>query len=383
MNVEKIERGVCIYRTAFPLYSETFISQQARALRRYRPTVVARHKVSESEGIESYGIFEGDSKVSEALFTLFGVVGDNFDNILEGKNIRLLHAHFAPDAVLAMSIAERMDLPLIATCHGSDVTISDTDIFASRKISGWRYLLQRKSLFTNCSKFIAVSDFLRRKMIERGFPSSKVVRHYIGIDTDKFTPPLRRSSGEFERPYILSVARHSDVKGLDTLIEAFGKVSDRHPTVRLIQIGDGSLTTKLKQHAELIGINNRIEFVGPKSSSEVLKYMQNSRLLVLSSRKSKTGAEESFGLVLLEAASCGIPVVGTRVGGVPEAIADNENGFVVPADDPTSLAQAIDLVLSNSDLAVSMGRRGIEFARDNFSLSAQTRKLEEIYDEVI
>jgi glycosyltransferase involved in cell wall biosynthesis len=295
----------------------------------------------------------------------------------------LLHAHFAPDAVIAMSIAKHIGVPLIATCHGSDVTVDDWHILLSGKISGWRYLLQRSALFEYGSKFIAVSDFLRERMIDVGYPQDKVVRHYVGVDTDRFSPNVTANFLFDGKPYILSVARHTEVKGLDGLIEAFSTIAHRYPDLELVQIGSGEQTAVLKARVAELGLESRVRFLGSQPPQKVLMHMQSCRLLVLSSRRATSGAEESFGLVLAEAGACGVPTVATRVGGISEAVAEGESGLLVDPDDPCALAAAMDTIIANPDVAAAMGRRGREFVRDCFDLHRQTKLLEQIYSEVI
>lgn len=372
---------VGIYRTSFPLYSETFICEQIRAISSYSPLVVTRTPQPGADGYEFVGLSTSAIDLESLMFTSFGSLG-SLTGYSALSKMRLLHAHFAPDAVLAMPIAKHFGVPLIATCHGSDVTVRDWHIFLSGKISGWRYLLQRQALFQYCSKFLAVSDFLKSRMLAAGYPKDKVVRHYVGVDTERFVP--RRASEPIlgGLPYILSVARHTDVKGLDVLIEAFSRIATRYPNLHLVQIGSGRLTPRLKTIVAEHGLGERVVFLGSQPPKEVLRYMQNCKLFVLSSRRARDGAEESFGLVLTEAAACGIPTVASNVGGIPEAVLDRESGLLVPPDNPEELASAIDVLIKNPDIASTMGRRARELVCDCFNLHRQTRLLERIYDEV-
>lgn len=376
-------RKIGIYRTAFPLASETFIREQAQALRAYEAQMICRDLVAEAKEFEPVVSIRGrNSRVNRLGFTLLGACGGFSEPGLLGR-LALLHAHFAPDAVMAMSLAKKLRIPLVVTCHGSDVTVSDQALVRDGKVSGLRYLLQRSALRSYASRFLAVSDFLRRTMLDRGFPAEKVVRHYVGVDTRKFVPMLQGQSPVSDSPYILSVARHSEVKGVDLLLKGFARVAARNPELRLVQIGNGTLTGSLRQLASDLGIGDRVDFLGAQPSQEVLRYVQQARALVLSSRKAASGAEESFGLVLLEAAACHVPVIGTRVGGIPEALIDGETGFLVNPEDDADLAQKLSVLLENKDLALAMGIRGGEFVRDVFDLHKQTRKLESLYSEVM
>lgn len=373
---------VGIYRTAFPLYSETFIVEQIGAYSQYEPVVICRdlhHSIDEYDVVT---LSQRSRRLKKLVFSLFGAsrVFDNEDALRE---LVLIHAHFAPDAVLALSLAKRLKIPLVATCHGSDIMVSDWYLLKSMRITNWRYLTARTRLIRETSLFIAVSEFLRNAMIQRGFPSEKVVRHYVGVDTARLVPNPGQVTAHGGERFILSVARHTDVKGVDVLLKAFAHVVRKHPDVRLVQIGAGELTQELKTLAAQLDIDKNINFLGAQQPSEVLKYLQACKVLVLSSRKAKSGAEESFGLVLTEAAACGVPTIGTRVGGIPEAIVHSETGFVVESENVDELAERISLLLSDADLAMAMGMRGREMVCDLFDIKVQTKKLEEMYASLL
>ena len=108
--------------------------------------------------------------------------------------------------------------------------------------------------------------------------------------------------------------------------------------------------------------------------------MQRATLFVLSSRKTKDGAEEGFGIVLLEAAACGVPSVATRVGGIPEAVLDGQSGVLCEPDNPSDLAEKIMLLLTDEAFRQRIARQARQMACDKFDLKSQTRILEGIYD---
>nr|WP_315464255.1 glycosyltransferase [uncultured Rhodoferax sp.] len=373
---------VGIYRTAFPLYSETFIVEQIGAYSQYEPVIVCRDLYNSVDKYDVVTLSQRGQRLKKLVFSLFG--GSRvFDNEDVLKKLGLIHAHFAPDAVLALSLAKRLKIPLVATCHGSDIMVSDRYLLKSMRLTNWRYLTVRPRLMRETSFFIAVSDFLRNAMIQRGFPAEKVIRHYVGVDTERLVPNPGQVTAHGGERFILSVARHTDVKGIDVLLRAFAHVVRTHPDVRLLQIGAGELTQDLKALAAELDIEKNIDFLGAQQPSEVLKYLQACKMLVLSSRKAKSGAEESFGLVLIEAAACGVPTIGTRVGGIPEAIVHGETGFVVESENVDVLAERISLLLTDKDLAMAMGMRGREMVCDSFDIKVQTRKLEAMYASLL
>ncbi|MDP3538776.1 MAG: glycosyltransferase [Azonexus sp.] len=377
-----IKPSVGVYRTVFPRYSETFISEQMRSLAKYQPVLITRELVREVNSLPVVTLGKKYRILKNIGFTGLGLTF-GFDKPELQRKLNLIHAHFAPDAVLVLPLAEKLNIPLVVTCHGSDVTVSIRHIAKSMKLSGYRYLIGRRRLFNKAALFIAVSDFLRKKMVAAGFPEKKVVRHYVGIDTARFTPRCDAQHLPGRRPYVLSIARHTDVKGLDLLLRAFALVANTHPDLRLVQIGGGELTESLKNLASTLKIEGRVDFLGPMPSEKVLPYIQDCLGVVLSSRRSVSGAEESFGLVLIEASACGVPCIGTRVGGIPEAIVDGETGFLVEPENVNDLAEKVSRLVSEPELAASMGKRGRKMVCESFDLHKQTAQLEVIYTQLL
>lgn len=375
-----IKPKVGVYRTVYPLYSETFISEQLRSYTQFQPVVICRESVQETTDFETVTLNKRWRPMKKFGFTALGMT-NVFDNFTTLKSINLIHAHFAPDAVLALSLAKKLQVPLVATCHGSDVMVSDSYLLKSKRLTDLRYLASRTKFMRETSLFVAVSDFLRNAMIERGYPADKIVRHYIGVDTTRLVP--RRNLSPLDgNDFILSVARHTEVKGIDVLLKAFAQVARLYPKLRLVQIGGGALTNELKTLTIQLGIEDKVDFLGPQPPAVVLSYLQTCKTLVLSSRQALSGAEESFGLVLTEASACGVPCIGTRVGGIPEAVVDGETGFVIDSENIGELAEKITLLISDQGLAQSMGQRGREMVCDAFDIRIQTKKLENFYAQL-
>lgn len=367
-----------VYRTVFPQYSETFISEQLRTYSAFAPVLICRDLLDASSDVQAVSVGGRVSAIKRILFTA-GVVGA-FRDLSAVRDLKLVHAHFAPDAILARPIARALHVPLIVTCHGSDVMMKDSHLVKSARPSNLRYLANRGALMRDARAFIAVSEFLRSSMIERGFPVEKVFTNYIGVDTDKFAPAERANS---QRRYILNIARHAEVKGIDVLLRAFAKVAPLFPGVQLLQIGAGPLTAQLRRLADELDVADRVEFLGSMPSHNVIPYIQQANMVVLSSRRASSGAEEAFGLALIEASACGVPCIGTDVGGIPEAVHDGRTGLIVSAEKPLLLANAIASLLWDPDTSERMGKNGREMVCTRFDLQNQTRRLEGLYMDLI
>jgi colanic acid/amylovoran biosynthesis glycosyltransferase len=277
-----------------------------------------------------------------------------------------------------MPLARRLRIPLIVTFHGGDCTVARRHLWLSGKLYNYHFLLQEEKLKKEATLFLAVSGFLRGRLLDKGYPERKVRMHYIGVDTEKFRPAEHVS----DDPYILCVGRHVAKKGIDVLLRAFSGLAKRHPALSLLQVGGGPLAGALHSLADTLGIAGRVRFLGAQPHDRIIELMRGARVFALPSQTAEDGDSEALGIVFNEASACGIPVVATRHGGIPEAVLDGETGFLVTEKDEVALAERLEELLSDAALARRMGRRGREYACEAFDLRTQTHLLERIYDEV-
>jgi colanic acid/amylovoran biosynthesis glycosyltransferase len=294
------------------------------------------------------------------------------------RELSLLHAHFGPDGVSVMRLARKLQVPLIVTFHGGDCTVTRLSQWMSGKVYNYHFLLGEEKLKREATLFLAVSGFVRRRLLERGYPEGKVRTHYIGVDTEKFTPAEHLN----ETPYILCVGRHVLQKGIDVLLKAFARIAGRHDALSLVQAGAGPLTGQLEKLTRALGIAGRVRFLGAQSHERIVELMRGARIFALPCQGQSNGYREALGIVFNEASACGIPVVATRHGGIPEAVLDGETGFLVEEKDDVALADRLEALISDPALAQRLGRRGREYTRETFDLRTQTRLLEQIYGEV-
>jgi glycosyltransferase involved in cell wall biosynthesis len=367
-------RRIGIYRTAFPLASEPFIVEQASALRRYEPLMLTRSRCGTAPVATralSDGPFAAARTAAFALTRstrLFGRLPD----------LGLVHAHFGPDGVYAESIARHLRVPYLVTFHGFDATMTRAALWRSRKGYAMQFLLRERQLCATASAFIAVSKFIAACLRARGYPSDKIIQHYIGVDTDRFQVDPR---DRLDDGYVLSVGRAVEKKGLDTVIRAFARIAARHPRVRLVHVGGGPLLARLRQLAHALGISGAVEFRGPQPHHEVTTLMRGAAVFALASRTGSDGDAEGLGIVFNEASACGVPIVATRHGGVPEAVLHGETGLLSAEHDEIAMAEHLDAVLADRALADRLGTRGRELVCEVFDLRKQTARLEEVYDQ--
>ncbi len=289
---------------------------------------------------------------------------------------QIIHAHFEEAGLAGLFLARSLGVPLVTTFHGYDATAADPN-GGARRFLGRIYEAQRRELQRSGATFIAVSKFIRDKIVARGYPEERVTVLPIGVDTDLFTPG--REEGP---PMILFVGRMVEKKGVTYLLKAMRKVNAKHPEARLVLIGDGPLRASLEQEACELRLPN-VLFAGTMDSTAVRKYMAKAALLVAPSVTAASGDSEGLPIVACEAQAMGLPVVGTRHAGIPEVVKDRKTGFIVAERSPEELGDAILTLLRSRGLRTYFGAIARMNICQNFCLERQTRKLEDVYRDAI
>lgn len=373
-------RQVALFRHNLFKLSEPFITQQAGYLQRYRPLYMGRLRYgAPPPGAEVLALEDlaPSMRLLPAAWHMMSASPHPYLYSLGDRRPDLIHAHFGVEGVYALPLAARLGVKLITTFHGFDATLGNMGLLSN---PAWvRYALRRGALARRGTMFLAASKFLRDKLLALDFPPERILVHYIGVDTRAIIP---RNFAQ-EEQVILHVARLEEVKGTEWAIRAFAQVAPQVPAARLVIIGDGTLRKQLQKLSRETGYADRISFLGAQPHAEVMAWMAKAAMVVLSSVRTQSGREEGLGLVSLEAAACGVPSIGTRVGGIPEGISEGETGFLVPERDAESLAIAMGTLLANPPLRQRMGAAARGRVEQFFDISRQTAYLEDIYDAVL
>ncbi len=366
-------RQILVWRNSVLPGSETFIRNQSDSLSQWEPRLVGSNRVQSpllrAEDIVIFGAGRAEL-IRRKLFRLTRR-SCRLNRTVRDLNPDLIHAHFGPDAVTIAPTARRLRLPLIVTIHGYDVTTSGL----LTGFNGWRYRRRIASAFRQASTVIAVSEFIRDAVIrELGADPEKVVVHHIGIPVPE-VDPSQRPEPEWD---LVFVGRLVAKKGVDDLLSAVSTAQAELPVQpRLVIIGDGPLRASLERRAAALNVD--ATFLGSQSPDIVADTLRKSRVFVGPSRRAPSGDAEGFGMVFLEAALAGLPVVSCRHGGVPEAVVDGVTGLLSNEHDPRGLADNIVTLLDDPIRASEMGRRGEARVREDFDVRKQTALLEEIY----
>jgi len=238
-----------------------------------------------------------------------------------------------PDGFATVLLARCFGLPVFVAGMGCDVNDPDRH-FGKRWMVTWT--------FQHATGAFAVSRALGERIVALGVDAAKVKVVPNGLDDAYLANGASGSSADGEkRPgtTVLFCGRLSEEKDPLYLLEAARLLFARRPAARLQFVGDGPLRKKLEELAEEWHIKDRVSFVGEIRHDRVAGYMRQADVLCL------TSLREGYPNVLLEALACGLPVVATSVGGVPEIVTDEDLGILVPLGQPAELAAALEKAL--------------------------------------
>jgi glycosyltransferase involved in cell wall biosynthesis len=282
--------------------------------------------------------------------------GAKFHRFCTEQNIAVVNVHYPGGIAFTLERALRSKdaaLPLLLSFHGSDVSILQ-DLSGEQKAK-WRHLIDRAHSTVTCSNQLA-----QRLQATLGADLAYQVI-YNGVDTEKFIDrSVKRPSAAGNT--ILHVGKFDRNKGQDVLIEAFSRIAGDFPDAQLHLVGGkGECLDSLRTLAVERGLADRIHFFVDIQSGDMPSYFSRANVFCLPSR------QEGFPLVLLEAGACGLPVVASGVGGIPELIEDRETGVLIEPDNPLALAEVLRSFLNDPSAAQELGTRLRRRVSEHFS----------------
>jgi len=255
-------------------------------------------------------------------------------------------------------------IPLLLSFHGTDAT--NLAALDGVQKDAWRQLLGR------CNGVVTCSGELGQRIESALETKIRYQVVYNGVDAGTFaaTAAPGRAPGQ---DVILHVGKFDHNKGQDVLIDAFARIAGAFPGTSLRLVGgSGKHLETLRAQAAQLDLAERVQFFADVPYVDMPSHFAAASLFAFPSR------QEAFGLVLLEAGACKLPVVASRVGGIPELIRDGETGLLVEPDDAAALAQALRTLLSEPLPARALGERLAERVAAEFSWTNTRRRYEEL-----
>ncbi len=284
--------------------------------------------------------------------------GLHLARLLEGKGVIHVHAHFATyPTAMARLVAALSGATYSVTAHAHDIFVD---------ARGLRARLRDASFVRCISRYNA--DYVARIFESGDGPELRV--GYLGVDTRQFVARDGRRAGD--TPCLVCVAGLRPYKGVDVLLKACALLRERGVDFKVRIVGDGPMRARLEREAERKGLTPRLQWEGDRTEGEVAAILRDADIFAHPSVVAPDGQMDGVPVAIMEAMSAGIPVVSSRLSGIPELVVHEETGLLVDADNPPALADAIERLLADPAARASMGRRGRARIETRFDLRANS-----------
>ena len=294
--------------------------------------------------------------------------------VAETENLDLLHVHYAiPHSISAIlareSLKPKRRLPVITTLHGTDITLVGAD---RSYLPITRYGIVQSDGVTAISHYLkaATKEIFQFDDIEV-IPNFVCQSEYARHPVDDLRAALSPAGG----PLLVHVSNFRPVKRPVDCVEILARVLAKGIKARLVMVGDGSERTNVEHRARCLKVFDDCVFVGKQP--KIVDYLSASDVLLLPSE------QESFGLAALEAMACEVPVIASRVGGIPEVVEDGETGFLSKVGDVEKMANDAGRLLADPELRSKMGQRARESAISRYRTDLVIPRYIEFYERVL
>jgi len=288
-------------------------------------------------------------------------------------HLDLLHVHYAIPHAISAYLARQMlpehPVKVVTTLHGTDITIVGHE---RSYYEATRFGIEKSDGVTSVSQYLRIET-------ERKLHTTRPIQVIPNfVDPDRLRPVSDAAiRNRYARPgetLVVHVSNFRPVKRVLDAIEVFGRISRARPS-RFLLVGDGPELPRAANLAHDLGLDDRIAFLGAQSGIETLLGVSDLFLLPTDT--------ESFGLAALEAMSCGVPVIGTRTGGLPEVITDGEDGFLCDVGDVVCMAEKALSLLDDPSLHRSFREKARRKAIESFHVDLVAPRYEEYYTRII
>jgi len=283
------------------------------------------------------------------------------------KKCNLVHYHDAHSAAIGAAAAKLAKVPVRVLSRRVDFPLK-------------KNLLSRLKYGRDLDAIISISEGVKKVLEESGIDPKIIKVIPSGID---FTPFREAKNSDYLRrelyfapdDFLVGIVAHlADHKGHKYLIQAAEILKKESPKIKIIIVGEGPLHMELKEQVEQIHVEDMVFFLGFRE--DIPQILASLDVFVLSSYL------EGMGTSILDAMACRLPVVATKVGGIPEVVIEGETGLLVPPKRPPSLAKAILTLYNNKEQAEKMGKKGYQLVHEKFSAESMADRIIDLYDQL-
>ena len=369
--------------------TETWIYGQIKNLRRYQPIVYTFRTenldIYPTESIRSLefkkgliGLIDPSTFFNKAWNKVFGFYPPFYFGLMKDKP-NLVHAHFGPSGYNFLTLKKIFKLPLITTFYGFDLSL------LPHQHSEWK--VKYKKLFQQGERFLVEGPHMKKCLIGLGCPEEKVTVQHLGIDLDQIDFVLRKPK-EDEEIRILISAHFREKKGIPYAVEAFGRVKQAHPELKLklTIIGDSIGGRREEEEKKKIfktiqkhNLKDCVNLLGYQPYPVFLRELCRHHIFLHPSVHASDGDTEGGAPVsIIEASASGMPILSTTHCDIPEVVIDGQSGYLVPERDVDALVEKLEFLVFNPEIWEQMGKKGREHVEKNYDVIAQVQRLEEI-----
>ncbi len=301
--------------------------------------------------------------------TVEGALRQALAHALRKAGAEVVLAEYGPTGMAALDTCKALGIPLVVHFHG-------VDAFHCK-------LLEEHGNYARLAReaaaVVVVSREMETHLLELGFPRERLHYNVYGVDVERFTP----AAPDQAPPHFFGVGRFSDKKAPHLTLLAFARALEREPTMRLTIAGRGDLLEACRQLAGALGITHAVELPGVLAPEQVSEAMQRSRAFVQHSVITSDGDREGTPLAVLEAMSCGLPVIATRHAGIADVVAEDVNGLLGDERDLDAMAGHLVRLARDPAAAAAMGRAGRERALRDHDVRDRVGRLAAILERAV
>ncbi|MEA3487103.1 MAG: glycosyltransferase [Thermodesulfobacteriota bacterium] len=360
---------ICLVRSVSSGYSETFIDDHIAYLSNQVEVLhgspfpmfnIEGQSVLDPESSEVISIAR-DWEVKQRIYT------EALALYLKKTKFDVFFTEYGTNGIKVYKACREAGLPCVVQFLGFD---------ASKQSVLRRFKKEYEEMFFSAAFLVVVSTAMMEKLISLGAPKEKVLLNPCGVSIARHDLSLPEQSP----PVFLSVGRFVEKKAPDLTIRSFSKIAKKIPNSRLIMVGDGPLFPRCEKLVQRLGIQHNVVFTGVQSRRSLAKLFRLSRAFVQHSIIAPDGDSEGLPVAILEAGAAGLPVISTRHAGIPDAVIDGENGFLVDEKDVEGMAEAMLTLARDPKLAGRMGRNYRKRVVEHFSRQKSITGLRRIID---
>ncbi len=304
----------------------------------------------------------GAREIVKALYTV--AVAAHFSGIARTQDIDHIHAHWATYPALAARIMRKLTgMRYTFTAHAHDIFLPNP------------YL---KGNIAHAHRIVTISEYNRRRLLSAGAKHDALTVIPCGLDLREFSALQRRRQ---DPPSIVAVGRLEPIKGFRYLIEACALLRQRDLEFVCHIVGDGSLREDLRTKIEALDLEDRIRLLGALDSRRVRDVLAAATVFALPSIRTPSGDQDGVPVALMEAMATGLPVVSTRLSGIPTLVSDGISGLLVEPADATALADAVERLLNDDALGEALGSQARAVIWERHDVRASAEQLRTMFFE--